>query len=217
MIVLVDYWQCTQCQYTEIRDIPSYDDTYEPSTPAPPCPECKRIGSRFGNSHIAPMETRVYIVEFGEPGYPMACANSRMRAVHDRIGYYPLPCESDTLVQDHIIFPDQNLAYRQKIPIPFPTVYCSSKNVIEPSLKDIEAPCPQSSVLSPEAIRSAKLPADMPPADEPPAVRDVSRSPAVLTSRALASCSDTASHVSDGNRSAAPSVISRASTSNSQR
>ena len=163
------------------------------------------------------MEPCVYVVEFGEPGYPIPCANSRMRAVHDRIGYYPLPCESDTLVEDHIIFPEHNLAHRQKAPVPFPVIYCSTKEVSEPLSVDVEAPRPQDSVLSPDAIHSAKLPAEMPPAEEPPAIRDVSRSPAVLTARALASCSDTHSCVSEGNRSFAPSVVSRTSTSLSQR
>ena len=132
---------------------------------------------------LALMETCVYVVEFGQYGYPIKNANSRMPSVHDRIGYYPLPCESDCLVMDHIIFPDQDMAALQKNPIPFPVVYCLSGGVERAprARPDFEVPC-QSTRLSPEATHSAKLPASLPPEEEPPAVRDVSRSPAALTS-----------------------------------
>ena len=67
--------------------------------------------NRFDNPYTAPMETCVFVVEFGALGYNIRCANSRMRAVHDRIGYYPLPDGFDTLLSDHIILPN-DLAVR---------------------------------------------------------------------------------------------------------
>ena len=111
MIILVDMWKCSQCRYTEIRDIPPKDGTdHSTATPhphsqTPSCTECQRVGNRFDNPYAAPIEPCLYVVELGEQGFQIPNANSRMRAVHDRIGYYPLPLETETLLPNYIIFP----------------------------------------------------------------------------------------------------------------
>ena len=120
MIILVDIWMCTQCHYTEIRDPPERDGTdhtactANPFADTPKCPDCKRaFSSRFG-AYAQPMEPCLYVVLFGEQGYLNRCATSRMPAIHEKIGYQPLPDKATSILNDYIIFPDDVLGYHNE-------------------------------------------------------------------------------------------------------